>query len=419
MIGELDALVAAHPLREHLHAQRMLALYRARRQSESLEAYREARSTLVEEIGVEPGAELRGLHEQVLSQDPALDLAPPARAATSAPRPPPPRRRRGLLLGAGALLLAGILAFGVIRMLEPDGLPGIAEDAVGAIDRDSGRITAQYAVGHGPQAVATGAGSLWVANRLDGTVSRIDRGRDEVVTIDVGGEPTGVAFGAGSLWVADGQGRTVAQIAPEANKVVRRIGVGNAAVAVAAGYGAVWVASAVDASVVRIDARSGTPGPPIAVQARPSALAAGAGSIWVVSDTTASVVRLDPRSGAPLAQHPRGRRAERGRGRCGRRLGGEPRRRDHLPDRPPQRGRREPCASAASRVRWRPTATACGSADGGHREGDPARPPRPSRDHAGRGREQSRGAGDPRRHGMGGHARACRGAPRGHVAGHV
>jgi peptide/nickel transport system substrate-binding protein len=300
VIGELDALVRDHPLREHLHAQRMLALYRARRQSEALEAYREARSTLVEEVGVEPGAELRALHEQVLSQDPALDLAPPARAGASAPRPPPPRRR-GLLLAAGALLLAGILAFGVIRVLEPDGLPGIEEDAVGLIDGDSGRITAQYAVGHGPQALAAGAGSVWVANRLDGTVSRIDRGRDEVVTIDVGGEPTGLAFGAGSLWVADGQGRTVAQIAPAANKVVRRIGVGNAAVAIAAGYGAVWVGSAVDATVVRIDARSGKPGRPIAVQARPSALAAGAGSIWVASDTTARVVRLDPRSGAPRA----------------------------------------------------------------------------------------------------------------------
>ena len=93
--------------------------------------------------------ELRGLHEQVLSQTSGLDLAPPARAATSAPRPPPPRHRRGLLLGAGALLLAGVLAFGVIRMLEPDGLPGIDEDAVGAIDPGSGKITAQYAVGHG------------------------------------------------------------------------------------------------------------------------------------------------------------------------------------------------------------------------------------------------------------------------------
>jgi peptide/nickel transport system substrate-binding protein len=250
----------------------------------------------------------------VLVQDPALDVPAPqaaagsaAAAAASAPAGGGPstaalaRRRHALLLAAAAVLLAGVVAFGVIRVLEPDGLDAIDEDAVGLIETGSGRITAQYAVGHGPQAVTSGAGSVWVANELDGTVSRIDREPDQVVTIDVGGEPTGVAFGAGSLWVADGQGRSVAQIAPRANKVIQRIDVGNAAHAVAFGYGAVWVASAVDATVVRIDARSGKAGRPIAVQARPSALAAGEGSVWVASETSARVVRLDPRSGTPLA----------------------------------------------------------------------------------------------------------------------
>jgi predicted ATPase/class 3 adenylate cyclase/DNA-binding winged helix-turn-helix (wHTH) protein len=82
LIGELDALVAANPLRERLHAQRMLALYRANRQAEALEAYRAARAGLIEQIGVEPGAELRRLHEQILAHDPALDL--PAAAAPEA-----------------------------------------------------------------------------------------------------------------------------------------------------------------------------------------------------------------------------------------------------------------------------------------------------------------------------------------------
>ena len=56
VVGEIDALLAENPLRERLHAQRMLALYRCGRQAEALEAYREARRMLVEEIGVEPGA---------------------------------------------------------------------------------------------------------------------------------------------------------------------------------------------------------------------------------------------------------------------------------------------------------------------------------------------------------------------------
>ena len=305
VIGELDALVAKEPLRERLHGQRMLALYRSGRQADALEAFRDARAALVEQIGVEPGAELRRLHEAILAQDPALD-APAAAEREREPPPPRARRSRRRLVAAAAVLLAGVLAFGVIRFLEPEGLAGIDEDAVGLIDLDSGRITAQYSVGHGAQAVAVGAGSVWVANQLDGTVSRIDRERSERVTIDVGGEPTGLAFGAGSLWVADGEGRTVAQIAPESNRVVQRIDVGNAAHAVAVGSGAVWVASAVDATVVRIDVRSGKAGKPIPVQARPSALAAGAGAIWVASDITASVVRLDPRSGTPLKSIPVG-----------------------------------------------------------------------------------------------------------------
>ena len=55
MLGELEALLAQEPLRERLHAQRMLALYRCGRQADALEAYRQARATLVEQIGVEPG----------------------------------------------------------------------------------------------------------------------------------------------------------------------------------------------------------------------------------------------------------------------------------------------------------------------------------------------------------------------------
>ena len=69
VVAEIDALLAENPLRERLHAQRMLALYRCGRQAEALEAYREARRTLVEEIGVEPAPELRRLHEAILRQD--------------------------------------------------------------------------------------------------------------------------------------------------------------------------------------------------------------------------------------------------------------------------------------------------------------------------------------------------------------
>jgi DNA-binding SARP family transcriptional activator len=56
------ALAAEHPLREHVQAQLMLALYRTGREADALEAFRAARARLVAEIGSEPGPELRGLH---------------------------------------------------------------------------------------------------------------------------------------------------------------------------------------------------------------------------------------------------------------------------------------------------------------------------------------------------------------------
>ena len=74
LTGELEALVAEHPLRERPRGQLMLALYRSGRQAEALEAYQAARGTLVEELGIEPGRELRELHQKVLNQDPALEL---------------------------------------------------------------------------------------------------------------------------------------------------------------------------------------------------------------------------------------------------------------------------------------------------------------------------------------------------------
>lgn len=76
LVGELDALVREHPLRERLRAQLMVALYRSGRQAEALDAYNDAREALVEELGIEPSTSLRELHQKILRQDPALELAP-------------------------------------------------------------------------------------------------------------------------------------------------------------------------------------------------------------------------------------------------------------------------------------------------------------------------------------------------------
>jgi DNA-binding SARP family transcriptional activator len=88
LVAELRPLVDEHPLRERLRAQLMLALYRSGRQAEALEVFREARRVLVDELGIEPGAELRRLEHAMLTGDPALDDRPdPVEAQPAATEP--------------------------------------------------------------------------------------------------------------------------------------------------------------------------------------------------------------------------------------------------------------------------------------------------------------------------------------------
>ena len=75
LIGELESLVLENPLRERLRGQLMLALYRAGRQAEALEAYQSTRRTLVDGLGIEPSPALQELERTILRQDPALELA--------------------------------------------------------------------------------------------------------------------------------------------------------------------------------------------------------------------------------------------------------------------------------------------------------------------------------------------------------
>jgi DNA-binding SARP family transcriptional activator len=110
LVGELEALVARHPLRERLRRQLMLALYRSARQAEALDAYRVARRELQEELGLEPSAELKQLERAILSQDPDLDLEP-----TPPPGARQPAPERTLLVVPRAL--PGLDA--LLRLAEP------------------------------------------------------------------------------------------------------------------------------------------------------------------------------------------------------------------------------------------------------------------------------------------------------------
>ncbi|MEO8267260.1 MAG: BTAD domain-containing putative transcriptional regulator [Ilumatobacteraceae bacterium] len=76
LVGELTALIGEHPLREQLHEQLLVALYRSGRQADALRAYDHTRTLLLEELGIDPGPRLQELQRQILAQDPTLSWAP-------------------------------------------------------------------------------------------------------------------------------------------------------------------------------------------------------------------------------------------------------------------------------------------------------------------------------------------------------
>ena len=77
LVGELESLTHANPMRERLWTQRMLALYRSGRQAEALRVYQELRTILIDELGIDPGHDVSWMEEAILNQNPALDFPSP------------------------------------------------------------------------------------------------------------------------------------------------------------------------------------------------------------------------------------------------------------------------------------------------------------------------------------------------------
>src|SRR5690242_3529563 len=205
--AELEQLAGEHPLRERLHGQLMLALYRCGRQADALAAYRRVRGLLTSELGIDPAEPLQRLHASVLAHDPALDWSPrsqtlipaedhDADAGTPVTSPPGrPRRqpaagsrelawarrrtRRLLVIGSALAVAAAVCIVVVARPWEgaPTALPA---NSVGLIDPAGGQIGAPVSVGS-PEGLAYGDGSVWAVDTTEGTLSRINPATHAVI----------------------------------------------------------------------------------------------------------------------------------------------------------------------------------------------------------------------------------------------
>ena len=308
VVAELESLAREHPLRERLQGLRLIALYRCGRQAGALEAYRTTRRRLVDELGVEPGPELKELERRILEQDPSL--VPPRRESQVVAA----RKlgRRGLAIGFAGLLAAGGVAAILAISLSGSETRALAAapNSVGVVDGRHDQVRIVIRAGGEPGGIAEGAGAVWVTDTASDLLLRISENGRSVDRIPVGHRPTGVAVGDGQVWVVNQLDRSVSEVNPDALRTVRPIQVGNGAGAIAFGHGSVWVANATDYSLSRIDADSGHV-TTIPLAGEPGGIAASRQGVWVSSTSTGQLLLVDARTNrvsqsVPIGNGPQG-----------------------------------------------------------------------------------------------------------------
>ena len=296
LVPELETLVAAQPYRERPRAQLMLALYRSGRQADALGAYQTARRTLREELGLEPGQELRELEAAILRQD--VRLSVDDLVASPAGGPVEPSTRRRALVAAVIAVLAVAAGTALLLRDGPTALT-VPPGSVAAIDPRTNEVVSVLPVGPRPGPIAHGAGSLWLGNLDDRTLMRIDPRTGRILgTIALPATPTGIDVGLGAVWIAHGRSGQLSRVDPTFGRVTATVDLAGRAVYaptadVAVGAGSIWVAFG-KGTLVRVH--------PADVRASGSTLtdvgATGVivahGSVWVANSGASTVQRFEP-----------------------------------------------------------------------------------------------------------------------------
>ena len=220
VLGELGVLVREHPLRERLRAEQMLALYRADRQADALEAYAEARRTLVDDLGIEPSKALQRLQQAILRHDPSLETpegtAAVNGAVSSAVAPAPPAPSAGTDVDSGRtrsrfsprrwqIALALVILSGsaaTAAVLSSSAGVHVVPDSLVRIDPRSGKIVSVTQVGAEPQQIAVTARGIWTSNLTENSVTRYDLRTHQVYTLGTPPEPFDIVADAENAWIS-------------------------------------------------------------------------------------------------------------------------------------------------------------------------------------------------------------------------
>jgi peptide/nickel transport system substrate-binding protein len=299
LLGELERLVEAHPFREHVVGQLMLALYRDGRQADALGAYRSARRRLTVELGLEPGPDLRELERRILEHDPALGVR---RTAPPVVRPRRLSRGRGVATAVALAVIAAGVVVGVELGIGGSSASTPRGSATGVFELTGHSSRAGASLADAPTAMVADATSIWVAEPSAGAVVRVDLASRQVEdTVPLDGSPSTLAVGGGSVWAATARGDTVYRIDQATERITDRIALGDASVeALAYGFGRLWVADSHDQELLAYDPATDRPARTFGIDVQPSALATGAGGVWIADYEHGLVEEVDPRSGADL-----------------------------------------------------------------------------------------------------------------------